>query len=250
MIDSFSRDFTRVKLSTPREFRLFNLWGLRAFLIKETLRFLNIPIQTMLAPVVSALLFLTIFTTAWSRDAVGGVEFPNCKILGNIGDVLMPPLTPLELTIGYLGACLARGLLVGMVVGLAMLPFLDLNKDVVSVGGIILYSINASVMMGSLGILSGVISNKFDHMASISNFIIMPLTFLSGTFYSISALPEKWHVVAVYNPIHYAIDGFRHSIVGYNDSPLSDGLIACVSFNSFLLFLCWLVFNTGYRLEK
>ena len=274
-MDRFSRDFTLTRTTTRRVFKLFNGRGLLTFLIKEILRFLNIPVQTLLAPVVSSLLFLAIFTTAWSRSDIGGIDFPtflacglvvmsimqnsftngsssilHSKILGNVGDILMPPLTPLELTIGYIGASLTRGLMVGTVVGIAMLGFANINPATFSVGLVILYAINGSVMMGGLGMLSGVIANKFDHMASISNFIIMPLTFLSGTFYAVSSLPEKWQVVAIYNPVHYAIDGFRYAVVGYNDSSLADGLIVCLCFNSFLLFLCWLVFKTGYRLEN
>lgn len=257
---------------SQRSFNLFNFWGFYTFFLKEVLRFLNIPVQTLLAPVVTSLLFLGVFVSSWQRSDIGSVSFISflacglimmtvmqnafsngsssilhSKIMGNIGDILMPPLTPLELTLAYVGASVVRGTAVAIAVGVAMYPFID-GWDP-SWGAILFYAINGALLMGCLGMLSGVWAQKFDHMATITNFLIMPLTFLSGTFYSVAALPAEWRPLSWYNPVHYAIDGFRYAVIGYNDSSIAVGATVCLSVNMVLLFFCWLVFKTGYRLE-
>lgn len=270
--DALTEAITDIRKHTRRDFGWFNPLGFRTFFLKEILRFLNIPMQTMLAPMVTALLFLAIFTTAWQRSDIGNVAFGSflacglvvmsimqnsfangsssvmhTKILGNIGDILMPPLTPLELSLAYLGASITRGLVVGVIVGTAMSFFVE--DPQISPGWLLFYSLNAAMMMSGLGVLAGVWAEKFDHMSSITNFIIMPLTFLSGTFYSVSSLPPDWRPLALFNPVHYAIDGFRYAVIGYNDSSLAVGASVCLAVNVVLLFFCWLAFKTGYRLE-
>ena len=270
--DALTEAIIAVRRQSNRHFAFFNFVGFRTLLLKEILRFLNIPIQTLIAPVISALLFLAVFTTAWQRSDIGTVSFVSflagglivmsimqnafangstsilhCKIMGNIGDVLMPPLTPLELVLAYTTASIIRGLAVGATVGAAMWFFVDGWQ--LSGGWLLFYAINAAMLMSCLGLLGGVWAQKFDHMASITNFVIMPLTFLSGTFYSLSSLPAEWRPLAWFNPVHYAIDGFRYAVIGYNDSSLAVGAATCVAINAVLLFFCWLVFKTGYRLE-
>lgn len=104
-------------------------------------------------------------------------------------------------------------------------------------------------MMGSLGIATGIYADKYDHVAAVTNFIVTPLTFLSGTFYSIKSLPEMWHVIALYNPFFYMIDGFRAGVIGQADSPVMIGLLVLLGVNIFLALLVLWMFKSGYKLK-
>src|SRR5690606_1702038 len=143
-------------------------------------------------------------------------------------DILMPPLSPTELTLAYVLAGVARGACVALVVAVAVWPFVDLSVHSWPV--IIYYVFAAGLMLSLLGIAAGIISDKFDHMAAVTNFVIMPLSFLSGTFYSIERLTGIWYQIIHLNPFFYMIDGFRYGFIGTSVSVVWVGalLIAAV----------------------
>jgi len=258
----------------PREIGVVNGRGLWTLYVKEVRRFLNVFTQTLLAPVITTLLFLAIFTLALGRavNQVGGVGFAAflapglimmsmvqnafantsssiviAKVQGNIVDLLMPPLSPWELTLGVAGGGMTRGVLVGLAVGLAMWIFVPIGlHDPLFV---LYHAINASLMLALLGMIGGIWAERFDHIAAVTNFVITPFSFLSGTFYSIERLPESWHAVALLNPFFYMIDGFRYGFIGHADGSLAVGLVLVAAVNLGLWALAHRMIATGYRLK-
>ena len=170
------------------------------------------------------------------------------KVQGNIVDVLMPPLSELELTFSYCLGGVTRGILVGVSVFISIYFFVPL--EIYSIPVIIFFAVSSSMLLSFLGILCGIWSKKFDHMASITNFIILPLTFLSGTFYTIDRLPEIWRFLAIWNPFFYMIDGFRYGFLGEGESNLFNGFIIMLIGNLTLLIVTILVFKKGYGLRS
>jgi ABC-2 type transport system permease protein len=265
---------TFVRPPAPRLIGLVNGRGLWTLYMKEVRRFLNVFTQTLLAPVITTLLFLAIFTLALGRAVtqVGGVGFATflapglimmamvqnafantsssiviSKVQGNIVDLLMPPLSPWELTLGVVGGGVTRGLLVGLAVGLAMWIFVPLGlHDPLFV---VYHAVNASLMLALLGMIGGIWAERFDHIAAVTNFVITPFSFLSGTFYSIERLPEGWHAVALFNPFFYMIDGFRYGFIGHADGALAVGLVLVAAVNLGLWLLAHQMIATGYRLK-
>ena len=258
----------------PRTMGRFNRRGLWTLYLKEVRRFLNVFTQTLIAPVVTTLLFLAIFTLALGRSVqqIGGVGYAEflapglimmsmvqnafantsstiviSKVQGNIVDLLMPPLSPTELTLGLAGGGVTRGLLVGLVVGLAMWAFVPMQIHDPLL--ILFHAVNASLMLALLGLIGGIWAEKFDHIAAVTNFVITPLSFLSGTFYSIERLPESWHLVAFLNPFFYMIDGFRYGFIGHADAPLMVGMLVLLGVNGGLWLLAHRMIATGYRLK-
>jgi ABC-2 type transport system permease protein len=251
-----------------------NWLGLATLCRREVRRFLKVIVQTVLAPAMTTLLFLAIFALALGRGGavVGDVPFLEflapglimmammqnafantsssliiAKVQGNIIDLVMPPLSPLELTIGLAVGGVVRALVVGAVVALAMAPFVPLHLH--QLGGLIYYGFTASLLLALLGIAGGLWSEKFEHLASVTNFVITPLSFLSGTFYSIERLPEFFRHLALINPFFHLIDGFRHAMIGHADGPLGLGaLIVGISALAMAL-LCHRLFKIGYRLK-
>ena len=258
----------------PRHVGLINWIGLWTLYAKEVQRFMKVAGQTVFAPIVTTLLFLAIFTLALGegRAPVGGVAFevflaPGlvmmavtqnafansssalliAKIQGNIVDILMPPLSSTELLVAFVGAAVTRGLAVAIAVTAAMTPFVDLPFW--SIGWGLLFVVLASVMMGLIGILTGLWADKFDHMAFITNFVITPLAFLSGTFYSIDRLPEFAQGIAFVNPFFYAIDGFRHALTGQGDVSLVLGGTVLAVIDVILAIWVLVLFRRGYNLK-
>ncbi|MCE2510934.1 MAG: ABC transporter permease [Alphaproteobacteria bacterium] len=258
----------------PRLSGPVNWLGLWTLCAREIQRFLKVYAQTILAPVVTALIFFAIFTLALGRqdEVTSGLPFalfltPGlvmmsviqnafantssslmiAKIQGNIVDTLMPPLSAAELTIGYASGGVVRGVLVGVVTGTALFPFVGIHLH--NVWFLLFHALAASLMLSLLGTIFGIWAEKFDHIAAVTNFVIMPLAFLSGTFYSIERLPDAWHWVAMANPFFYAIDGFRYGMTGHADGSLGTGVGALVCVNLVLLVLCHRMFKTGYRLK-
>ena len=242
---------------------------------KEVLRFMKVGIQTVIGPAVSSLLFLAVFNLALGRSVqtINGVEFANfiapglimmtilqnsfansassigqAKSQGNIVDILMAPLADIELTLGYVGGSIARGLICGLVTALGIYVFIPFSIH--SISALLFYGFMGSVMMGTLGTMVGVWADKWDQQQGITNFIVLPLTFLSGTFYSISRLPEVWKNFAYFNPFFYNIDGFRYSFIGKSDSSLIVGAISIIIINTLLIFFCYLMFRSGYKLKS
>jgi ABC-2 type transport system permease protein len=258
----------------PRPIGFFNARGAWTLYGKEVRRFLKVWQQTLIAPVVTTLLFLAIFTLALGGDqrAIAGVPFDRflapglvmmaiaqnafantssslviSKVQGNIVDVLMPPLSPSELTLGYALAGVTRGLLVGAACVLAMTVFVETHiRDV----GLILYhAAMASLMLSLLGLMGGIWADKFDHIAAVTNFIVTPAAFLSGTFYSVERLPGFWNAIAHANPLFFLIDGFRAGFIGKADGPLLVGALIVAAVNAVLWAICHAMFKRGYKLK-
>jgi ABC-2 type transport system permease protein len=159
----------------------------------------------------------------------------------------MPPLTADELTFGMAIGGVMRGLMVGVVVALAMSPFVGLQVH--SAGYILFHAVAASLMLSLMGTIGGIWSVKFDHIAAVTNFVVTPLAFLSGTFYSIERLPAFARAIAHINPFFYMIDGFRYGFTGHADAPPALGLAVLLAANGALWLLCRWMFQSGYRLK-
>jgi len=253
----------------------YNYISVLSLIKKEVYRFFKVGIQTIIGPAISSLLFLAVFSLALGRsidslNGVGLVEFiapglimmtmlqnsfansassiGQAKFQGNIIDVLMAPLNDLELTIGYILGSVTRGLICGLVTALGIVLFVPI--EIHSYLNLIFYSFMGCLMMGSLGTMVGIWADKWDQQQGITNFIVLPLTFLSGTFYSISRLPDFWQNFAKFNPFFYNIDGFRYAFIGQSDSSLLVGSITLITINSLLVIFCYLMFKTGYKLKS
>lgn len=251
-----------------------NWIGLWTLYQKEVQRFLKVYTQTIAAPVVTTLLFYAIFALALGGvvRTVGDIPFLRflgpgliimamvqnafantsssvviSKVQGNIVDILMPPLSSLELALGYVLGGVTRGLLVGFVTGAAIWIFVPLGVQ--HVGYILYHGIMGSMMLALLGVIGGIWSEKFDHIAAVTNFLVTPLTFLSGTFYTIDRLPDGWEVIAHLNPFFYMIDGFRYGFIGQSDGTLGIGLVVMAGVNLALWALCLRMLATGYKLK-
>lgn len=247
------------------------VWTLYA---REVRRFVKVYAQTLVAPVVTTLLFLAVFALAIGdgRGEIAGMPFIDFlapglvmmavaqnafantsssimigKVQGNIVDVLMPPLGPGELVIAWAAGGVTRGLVVGIATAVAMwvvVPF-----QLPHPAHALFYAIAGSLMLALLGVLGGLWAEKFDHLSAMTNFVITPLAFLSGTFYSVERLPEAWRFIAHLNPFFYMIDGFRYGFIGHADGDLAIGIAVLVLINLTL----WLVVDglvrRGYRLK-
>jgi ABC-2 type transport system permease protein len=242
--------------------------------VKEVRRFLKVYFQTVLAPVVTTLLFLAIFAlaTGQGRASVGGVPYEQflapglimmaitqnafantsssliiAKVQGNIVDLLMPPLSPLEQTVAVAMGGVARGLLVGAAVLAAMLFFIPMH--VASMPLVLFHALAASLLLSLLGMAGGIWAEKFDHLASVTNFIITPLSFLSGTFYSVERLPALVRTAAKLDPFFYMIDGFRAGFIGHSDGDITTGLIVMTGANLVMGVVSYRMFKSGYKLK-
>ena len=251
-----------------------NWLGLYTLYIREVRRFLKVYTQTIIGPVVTTLLFLAVFNLSIGSaiKVVGDVSFIQflvpglvmmaivqnafantsssmmiSKIQGNIVDTLMPPFTAHELTFAMAFGGVTRGVAVGIVVTSVTALFAPV--EIFHLGYIFYYAVGASMMLSLLGVIGGVWADKFDHIAGLTNFVVTPLSFLSGTFYSIHRLPESLQTVALFNPFFYMIDGFRYGFIGYSDAPLGLGMVVVAVVDVGLWVLCWWMFKTGYKLK-
>ena len=241
---------------------------------KEIYRFLKVGIQTIIGPAISSLLFLAVFSLALGRsiNTINGIELPyfiapglimmtmlqnsfansassigQAKFQGNIIDIMMAPLNNLELALGYIIGSIVRGIICGIVTFLGVIFFVPL--EVYSFIALIFYALMGCTMMGALGTIVGIWADKWDQQQGITNFIVLPLTFLSGTFYSISRLPDFWQNISSFNPFFYNIDGFRYAFTGVSDSSLFNGALILILINSFLVIFCYLLFRNGYKIK-
>jgi len=251
-----------------------NLIGLWTLYTREVRRFMKVYAQTLAAPVVTTLLFLAVFTLALGRGraAVHGVPFSeflapglimmaiaqnsfantssslmSAKVQGNIVDTLMPPFTAHELTAGLALGGVTRGLFVGFAVTVAMTVVVGIQVQ--HLGYILFHGAMASLMLALCGIIGAIWAEKFDHIASVTNFVITPLAFLSGTFYSIERLPETARLVAQFNPFFYMIDGFRYGFIGRSDGSLEIGLAVLLIADLALWGTVVWMFKSGYKLK-
>jgi ABC-2 type transport system permease protein len=169
------------------------------------------------------------------------------KIQGNIVDTLMPPFSADELTLAIALGGVTRGIAVGLCVAIAMSLFIPGNLH--NVGFIIFHGFMAALMLSLLGLMGGIWSVKFDHIAAVTNFVVTPLSFLSGTFYSIQRLPEIAQTIAHFNPFFYMIDGFRYGFIGASDTEPMLGLVVMTGINIIFWLICRYMFKTGYKLR-
>jgi ABC-2 type transport system permease protein len=258
----------------PRDYHGINWEGLRTLYLREVRRFFKVGSQTLAAPVVTALLYMLVFVVAVRGAAppIEGVAFATfvapglimMQILGNafanssssllqakmnglIGDFITPPLSPAEQVAGFALGAATRGVLVGAVTAVAVLPFAHLSIS--HLWAILYFGVGAAVVMGMLGLMAAIWSVRFDHIAAVSNFIIMPMTFLSGTFYLVARLPEPFRTASRYNPFFYMISGFRYGFIGHMDGSLLAGVITTAVLAVALTAVCLWMFATGYRLK-
>ena len=257
-----------------KKFDFANWYGLWTLYKREVLRFLSMPMQTLIAPATNSLLFLFVFSIALGRGTteVSGVMFVQfmapglimmaiinssfqnatstlmiSKMQGNIVDILMPPLTAGELLLGFALGGATRGLFVGTIVGIVLYFFVPFTLH--SIVYVCLFSFFASLLLSTVGVIVGVWAYKFDDIATITNFIIMPLSFLSGTFYSVEKLPDLFQSITYFNPFFYMIDGFRSGFIGYSDSSLLIGATLLISLNIILFIMGYILFRSGYKLK-
>lgn len=262
-------------LPQPRRYDGINWVGLRTLYLREVRRFWKVGAQTVAAPVVTTLLYMLVFVVALkgARPPLHGTPFAEfvapglimmailqnafanasssliqAKIMGTATDFLTPPLSPLELTIGFTLGAATRGVAVGLVTALCVLPFAKLG--VANVLLIVWFGLIASLLMGMMGVLAGLWSEKFDHLSAVQNFVVMPMTFLSGTFYLIDSLPEPFASISRFNPFFYLIDGFRAGFIGHAEGNLWVGVIMSGVLTVLMGAACWLVFRSGWRLKS
>lgn len=259
----------------PRKIPRINIIGLQTLIQKEVGRFLNVYTQTIVAPMVTTLLFYAVFALAFGGDRrmVGDVHYMEflapgllmmtmvqnafantsssmviAKVQGNIVDVLMPPLSASEFFSGYIIGGIARGLAVGLAVGLIVWAVVGLSVH--SWLYVLAFGVLGTMLMSSVGLAAGIWSEKFDHIAAVTNFVVTPLTFLSGTFYSVSQLPPVWQNVAHWNPFFYMIDGFRYGFIGQADGNVMIGLVLLTVVNIGMAVLCLWMIKTGYKIKS
>jgi ABC-2 type transport system permease protein len=263
----------------PRLIGQVNWVGLWTMLAKEVRRFLKVYMQTILAPVVTTLLFYFVFALALGGGPAGAPRmvgdvpflqflapglvmmamaqnaFANtsssvtmAKVQGNIVDVLMPPLSAKELAFAWVMGGVVRGLAVGVATTLAIAALRPVH--LVDPGAALLFSVLATVLLSLIGVIGGIWADKFDQIAAVTNFIITPLTFLSGTFYSVDRFPPFLRAVAHLNPFFYMIDGFRYGFIGHADSALWQGALGLSVLDFLLAVLLVRMLATGYKLKS
>ncbi|NJC41053.1 ABC-2 type transport system permease protein [Brevundimonas alba] len=262
-------------LPQPRRYDGVNWVGVKTLYLREVRRFWKVGAQTVAAPVVTTLLYMLVFVVALkgARPPLHGTPFAEfvapglimmavlnnafanasssliqAKIMGTSTDFLTPPLSPLELTIGFSLGAATRGIVVGLVTAVCVLPFARLG--VANVAAIVWFALTASLMMGMIGVFAGLWAEKFDQLAAVQNFLIMPMTFLSGTFYLVDNLPEPFATISHFNPIFYMIDGFRYGFIGHAEGSLWIGVIMSAVLTLAMSYACWRVFKSGWRLKS
>ena len=259
-----------------------NWGGLRTLYIKEVRRFFKVQMQTVWAPAITTLLYLAIFTVALGRGGrtvtvAPGVEIPFAnfigpglivmamiqnafanssfsllvgKIQGNIVDYLMPPLSTGELIAGLVGAAVTRAFLVGFAVWLAMLLWPGVSVAIQRPELVFWFGLMGSLLLAFLGLLTSVWAEKFDHAAAVTNFVVTPLSLLSGTFYSVHQLAPKFQAISHANPFFYVISGFRAGFLGHSDSPLLVGGVSLFLLNIALWALCYSLLKSGWKIKN
>ena len=254
-----------------------NWGGLNTLYIKEVRRFFKVQMQTVWAPAVTTMLFLVIFTVALGREGrtVLGAPFADFlapglivmamlqnsfanssfsllvgKIQGTIVDYLMPPLSTGELIAGLVGAAVTRAFLVGGAVWLAMAFWPGVSVELRHPLAALWFGLMGSLLLAFLGLLTSIWAEKFDHAAMISNFVVAPLSLLSGTFYAIDQLSPAVAAVSHANPFFYVISGFRYGFLGVTDSPLLVGAGLLLALNIGLWALCYALLRSGWKIKS
>ena len=254
-----------------------NWVGLKTLYIKEVRRFFKVQMQTVWAPAITTLLYLVIFTIALggAGRTVMGVRFADFlapglivmamlqnsfanasfsllvgKMQGNIVDYLLPPLSTGELIAGLVGAAVTRAILVGCAVWLAMLVWPGVSVTVREPLWLIWFGLMGALMLAFLGLMTSIWADKFDHAAAVTNFVVTPLSLLSGTFYSVEQLAPAFRAISHANPFFYVISGFRHGFIGITDSPLMVGAAGLLLLNVALWAVCYLLLQSGWKIKN
>lgn len=253
----------------------WNPYGAYSLYMRETTRFIKVGTQTILPPIVNALLFLAIFVLAIGdiKAVIKGIPFPEfmgigllvmniiqttfsnpsssivlSKILGYIVDILMPPLSAFEILLAHVGAAITRGLMVGAGIALCMSVFISFN--IIHPSYLIYYLANSCICVAMLGILTGIVAKTFDQSNFIYSYVMTPLTFLSCTFYPVDRLPPVVQQFNQFNPFFYMIDGFRFAMTGYNGSDIEFGMIFLGGINILLTILVYYLLKIGWRIKS
>ena len=252
-----------------------NWVGAYSLYVKETLRFLNVFGQTIIGPIGTAILFLLVISLAIGNErpnvlGVPYIEFlaPGLiamqviqqafshssssllmgKVMGNIVDLIGAPLSASEVSLSIIIASITRALLISIIsiIIFSLIIEIEIKNYVV----FILYLFLSSFIMGAAGFIAGLWADKFDHMATVTNFIIVPLSFLSGTFYSIDKLPELLKTLSYYNPFFHMIDGFRYSFINDMDGSIQFGLMYLTFLSIIIWYIAYLLYKKGYKIKS
>jgi ABC-2 type transport system permease protein len=257
------------------KFSFVNWIGFKSLWLKECNRFMIVWQQTLLSPLVSSLLFLSVLSLALgdNRGDVLGYSFISFlapgliamsvltqsfshsvsslmigKIQGNIVDMLYAPLSALEVTMAIILAALTRSFLIALIsIGVfSLIVEIPINNILF----IFIFGFLGAFILGSLGFITGLWAEKFDHTATVTNFVITPLSFLSGVFYSIDKLPEFFQTISFINPFFYMIDGFRYGFLGESDGSISVGLIYLIILSSVVWYVAFFLYKKGYKIKS
>ena len=251
-----------------------NWVGAYTLYLKETLRFLSVFGQTVVGPIITAVLFLSVISLAIGEDrpnvlGVSFIEFlaPGLiamqiiqqafshssssllmgKVMGNIVDLVGAPLSSGEVTLSVIFASVTRSLFISIISIIVFSIMIEIeNKNYLL---FIIYLFLSSFLMGAAGFIAGLWADKFDHMATVTNFIIVPLSFLSGTFYSVDRLPDFLNTLSYYNPFFHMIDGFRYTFIGNIDGSIKFGLIYLSLLSIIVWFIAYLLYKKGYKIK-
>jgi ABC-2 type transport system permease protein len=254
-----------------------NWVGLKTLYITEVRRFFKVQMQTVWAPAITTMLYLIIFTVALGRGGrtVMGVPFADFiapglivmamlqnafanasfsllvgKMQGNIVDYLLPPLSTGELIAGLVGAAVTRAFLVGGAVWLAMLLWPGVSVGIREPFWLLWFGLMGALMLAFLGLMTSIWADKFDHAAAVTNFVVTPLSLLSGTFYSVEQLSPAFRAISHANPFFYVISGFRHGFLGVTDSPLMVGAAGLLLLNVVLWAACYALLKSGWKIKN
>ena len=258
-----------------KKFGYVNWIGFWTLYKKEVLRFMIVVIQTVISPLVTSLLFLLVLSLAIGNDRGSVLGFPFItflapgliamqviqqafshssssimigKIQGNIIDILYAPLTAGEITLATNLASCTRSLIIAVVSITVFMFIVDIKFY--NFFYIFIYTFLGAFILSSIGIIIGLWAEKFDHMASATNFIIVPLSFLSGTFYSIDRLPDVLRNISQVNPFFYIIDGFRYGFLGVSDGSIIFGLFFLTILSCITWFVAYILFKKGYKIKS
>ena len=258
-----------------KKFSFINWIGFKSLWLKECNRFMTVWQQTLLSPLVSSLLFLSVLSLALgnNRGDVLGYSFINFlapgliamsiltqsfshsvsslmigKIQGNIVDMLYAPLSALEVSMAIILAALARSFLIA-IISIAVFSLI-VDITIYNIFYIFVFGFLGAFILGSLGFITGLWAEKFDHTATVTNFIITPLSFLSGVFYSIDKLPELFQKISHINPFFYMIDGFRYGFLGKSDGSITVGLIYLIILSIVMWYVAFFLYKKGYKIKS
>jgi ABC-2 type transport system permease protein len=252
-----------------------NWLGAYTLYLREVKRFLKVYHQTLIAPAVTSMIFLAIFVLALGdvKSEINGVNFKEfmaygliimtmvqnafsntssslimSKVIGYLSDILTPPLSSKEIIVAYSLGALTRAIMTGIIVASVFALFIDYHVQ--HAGLLIFFSIFSCLLLGQLGIFSGIAANSFDQSAAITSYIVTPLSFLSGTFYSVERLPEFLKQINMFNPFFYMIDGFRYALTNHADSNINFGIWYLLFTNLALFLLLEYLFRKGWRIKS